>query len=167
MPTKGYVTIEDYSKERSTTEFYVQDIGAGNYAAVTQDIDEIKDSIITVIEGEVRETGFRKSFPESAIAVASQTAQRENKWLCTFRDTTQFLDAGNTIANPGYLRLFQMSIGTADLQFVLDNDDADQAQGAVSNFFTDVAGNIRSPWNNAGNAPSQVMVGMRFVGRNT
>lgn len=173
MATKAFVTIKDYDGETSTTSFWVQDIGAVNYAAVTQDIDEVKDSIITVSRGNVLQSGFTKTFPENPAPVTDAEAQREEKWLCSFRDTTQFLDAGNTIANPGYLKIFTMEIGAAKLSvagtpWVTTDGSADRSITAIDDFFTDVPANVRSPYNHtAGVTPTSVLVSMVHVGRNT
>lgn len=172
MPTRAYVTVEDFSGEKSTTQFWVQDIGAGNYATVTQDIDEVKDSIITMIRGEVRESGFRKSFPESGAAVADPLAQRETKFLVIYQDTTQFLDAANTIANAGYLKVFDLEIPTADLsgdKLVTGGGDAIDLTEAtiVAPFVTSIEANVRSPYNHTANAPTIVVKKILHVGRNS
>ena len=169
MPTKAFVTIEDYTGEKTTCRFWVQDVSALNYDSVTQDIDEVKDAILGVIRGEVRQVGFTKTFPESSVAVADKEAQREEKWMVMYRDTTQFLDAANTIANPGYLKLFSLEVGTADLQ-KLDataKDMADLTDAEVAQLVTDFEANIRSPYNNSAQAPTVEVVKIVHVGRNT
>lgn len=168
MPTRAVFTIEDYSNERTSTKTWVQDIGAGNYAAVTQDIDEIKDSIATVILGEVRSAGFSKSFPESAADVTDPVAQRELKWLVVMRDTTQFLDVGNTIANPGYGKAYTFEVGTANPALLVPNTDLmDVSQAPGDAFVTSMEANTRSPYNHTGNAPTQVVEDVVLVGRAT
>ena len=170
MPTRAFVTVEDFSKEQSTTQFWVQDIGVGNYASVVQDIDEVKDAIITMIDGEVRVAGYTKTFPESSAAVADPNAQRESKWLISYRDTTQFLDALNTVANAGYLKLFSAEVGTADkdLLTLAGSDELDLTDGGVVEaFVTEWEANVRSPYNHTANAPSIQVEKITIVGRNT
>ena len=168
MPTRATFTIEDYSNERTITKTWVQDVGAGNYAAVTQDIDEIKDSIDTVILGEIRSSGFSKSFPESAADVTAPGAQRELKWLVVMRDTTQFLDAGNTIANPGYGKAYTFEIGTADPSILVANTDLmDVSQAPGNAFVTSMEANTRSPYNHTAVNPTQVVEDVVLVGRST
>lgn len=170
MPTQGFVTIEDMDHEISTTSFWLQDVGAGNYASVTQDLDEVKDGIITVIRGEVRQTGFTKTFLESFDAVTDAEAQRENKWLVTYRDTTQFLDALNTIANPGYGKVFNIEIATAKLTGILLDDRGvmDVSAGSTGeDFVAAIQPNIRSPYNNsAAGTPTVLILEIAHVGRN-
>lgn len=170
MPTRAYVTVEDYSKEQSTTQFWVQDISSLNYDSVTQDIDEVKDGIITMIDGEVRVAGYNKTFPESSATVTDPNAQRESKWLITYRDTTQFLDAGNTISNAGYLKLFSAEVGTADKDLLTQegSDDLDLNDGGVVQSFVGVwEANVRSPYNHTAFAPTIQVERITLVGRNT
>lgn len=172
MPTRAYVTVEDYTGEKTTTQFWVQDIGAANYGTVTQDIDEVKDAIATMIRGEVRESGFHKSFPESGAAVTDQLAQRETKWLVVYQDTTQFLDAANTIANPGYLKIFTLEVGTANIAGdkipAGAGDEADLTEATiVAPFVTQFEANVRSPYNHTANAPTIVVKKIVHVGRNS
>jgi hypothetical protein len=170
MPTQGFVTIEDMDHEVSTTSFWLQDVGAGNFASVTQDLDEIKDAIITVIRGVVRQTGFTKTYLESFAVVTDEEAQRENKWLVTYRDTTQFLDVANTIANTGYGKVFNIEVATAKLTGLLLDDRGvmDINDGGVGEAFKDVLqANIRSPYNHtAAGTPTIQVIEVAHVGRN-
>lgn len=170
MPTQGFVTIEDRDREISTTSFWLQDVGAGNYGSVTQDLDEIKDAIITVTRGVVRQTGFTKTFLESFAVVTDAEAQRENKWLVSYRDTTQFLDVANTIANPGYGKIFNVEVATAKLTGLLLDDRGvmDINDGGVGEAFKDVLqANLRSPYNNsAASTPTIEVLEVAHVGRN-
>jgi hypothetical protein len=168
MPTQAYITIEDFSKEKSTVRFWVQDISSSNYDSVVTDIDEVKNSILTVIDGEVRVAGFSKTYPNSATAVTDPNAQRESKWLVSYRDTSQFLDVANAVANPGYLKLFSAEIGTADndLLTTAGSDDLDLVDGGVvAAFVASWEANVRSPYNHSANAPSISVERITLVGR--
>jgi len=66
MPTRATISLADHEDEKSNVLVWVQDVGAANYASVTQDIDEIKDSIDSITLGTVREAGFTKTFPEAS-----------------------------------------------------------------------------------------------------
>lgn len=169
MPTRAFLAIEDKGGERSAMSFWVQDIGAANYGSVTQDIDEVKDSVATIIGGEIREVGFTKTFPESTDEVTEDYAQRECKWLVVYRDTTQFLDAGNTIANPGYLKVFNVEIATANLGFLSDDapDVIDMANETVEDFVASFEANVRSPYNHSAYAPTIEVLRIVHVGRDT
>lgn len=174
MPTKGFVTVEDYSNEKSTVNFWLQDIGAGNYASVTQDLDEIKDGILGFTLGTVQVAGFSKQFPESSADVTDPSAQRERKALVSYQDTTQFLDVGNTIANPGYLKYFTMEIpaarvyeddGTTPL-LQPNSDEYDLSTVATAALVAALEPNIRTPYNNSANAPTQQIVKITLIGKN-
>lgn len=169
MPTRGHVTIEDYNGEKTVTSFWLQDIGAANFAAVTQDLDEVKDAIIPMIRGKVRSAGFTKEFPEDNTAVTDEEAARETKWLVTYRDTTQFLDVANTIANAGFGKLFNLEIGTAERtgHLVAGEDIADLTDVEVDALRDSLNANIRSPYNHTANAPTQEVLRIVYVGRNT
>ncbi len=171
--TIGTVTIEDFDGEITTTTVNLQNIDAtgSNYASVAQDLDEIKDSILTVIRGEVRKVSLSKDFPESLSSVSDNEAQRETKWLVTMRDSLQFLDILNAVPNPGYLKLFTFTIGTADLTHLLPNlDSMDLSQAPGSAMAGSFNSNVRSPWNNnpeIGVVPTQDVVSVVHVGRAT
>jgi hypothetical protein len=169
MPTRAFFVVEDYGGEKSTMQCWVQDIGAGNYASVTQDIDEIKDELADIIQGEIREVGFTKTFPESVDAVEDEEAQRECKWLIVYRDTCQFLDAGNTIANAGYMKVFNVEAPTAMLSLLSGDapDYADMSNEDIAAFVTSFEANARSPYNHTAYAPSIEVLRIVHVGRAT
>lgn len=55
---------------------------------------------------------------------ADPVAQRQTKWLVSYTDITQWLDAPtNSIANPNHLRVFQTEIPTADLSLRINNNE--------------------------------------------
>lgn len=176
MPTQGFLSMQDYDAESSAVGFWVQDLGAANYASVTQDIDEVKDAIQAVSLGVINDSGLRKVFPESFAAATDPNAQRERKWFVRMRDTTQFLDAGNTIANPGYGNIFTMTIPSAKLLTGAGNDDPALVAGSdvadlvgndeMAALVVALEANVRSPWNHTATAPSIDVLEILLVGRN-
>lgn len=173
MPTQGFLSMSDYDAETSSVGFWVQDLGAANYASVTQDIDEVKDAIAAVSLGVVNDSGLRKVFPESFAQASDANAQRERRWFVRMRDTTQFLDAGNTIANPGYGNIFTMTIPaanltTADGAALIPNTDVADITGnaEMAALVTALEANVRSPWNHTATAPSVDVLEILLVGRN-
>jgi hypothetical protein len=171
MSTRAVFPVVDYDGEQSSTKIWVQDIGAGNYAAVTQDIDELKDAILTLILGNVLYAGFSKQFPENPAQVTDQDAQREAKWLVTYRDTLQFLDAPtNVVANTGYGKVFNVEIPCANLNLLTGNvDSIDLTAGVGLAFKTAFEANARSPYNHTSTAASGwvELLEVRHVGRRT
>lgn len=172
MATKAFVTVADYGgvdgkEEISSTSFYVQDITALNYGSVTQDIDEVKDAIITVIRGEVREVGFTKTFPESASLVTDAEAHRESKWLVVYKDTTVEIATG--VPNAGFGKLFNFEVPTALLTGVtaVNSDLMDLSTEPGLSFKADIEANVRSPYNWAATTPTIQVQRVVHVGRNT
>jgi hypothetical protein len=176
MPTQGFLSIQDYDAEPSSVGFWVQDLGAANYASVTQDIDEVKDAIAAVSLGVINDSGLRKVFPESFAAATDPNAQRERRWLVRMRDTTQFLDVGNTVANPGYGKIFTLTIpaakvftgaGSDEPALVANTDVADiVGNTAMAALVTAIEANVRSPWNHTATAPAVDVLEILLVGRN-
>lgn len=173
MPTRASITIEDHEGQISTMSFWVTDLSALNYGSVTQDVDEIKDAVAPLIEGKIRKVDITKTFPETFDPVNNPLAQVEAKWLVTFRDTTQFLDAANSIANPGYGKLFTMEVPTAKLTLKpatsLDQPsagDIDYADTDVVAFIAAFEANVRSPYNTSAVAPTVDVISIVNVGRN-
>jgi hypothetical protein len=174
MPTQGFLSMADYDDESSSVGFWVQDLGAANYASVTQDIDEVKDAIAAVSLGVINDSGLRKVFPESFGQATDPNAQRERRWFVRMRDTTQFLDAGNTIANPGYGNVFTMTIPAANLStadgatLVPNTDVADITGNAeMAALVAALEANVRSPWNHTATAPTVDVMEILLVGRNS
>lgn len=174
MPTRGSIKMQDWGGEPTSASFFLQDIGALNYAAVTQDLDEIKDACLAFLGGEVLSTTFTKEEHEASNPVASIEAQREKKWVLTYRDDTQYLGAANTFPNPGFRKIFQVEFGTALLTDGVDDflvpgtDLADVNVTAVQDFIDGVLPNIRSPYNHsAAVTPTNTFIEMRYVGRNS
>lgn len=87
---------------------------AANFTAKRDAIDDLKGTLPGLTRGVLRKTAITENFAESNDEVTNPEAQREDKWLVTYRDVTQFLDVGNTINNVGFGNLYQVEIPTAD-----------------------------------------------------
>ncbi|MCI0558108.1 MAG: hypothetical protein MN733_06405, partial [Nitrososphaera sp.] len=125
MPlANGSISVKDYDDETGITHLNLQDIDpAGlNYGSVTQDLDEIKDAVLTIIIGVVLKTNLQVSFAESSGLPTNQNAQRETKWLVTYIDQTPFLGTGSTVANPGFGKTFTFEIPCANLTLLANNE---------------------------------------------
>jgi hypothetical protein len=171
MPSTATFTIEDYSGEQSTTQIHVQDITTLNYGATSTDANEIKAAMAAITLGELRRVNLVKTYAESLADVTDPEAQREAKWLVTYRDTLAFLDSPtNLLSNPGYLKTFTFEIPCADFSKLLPNSDqADMSDADIAAFVTEFEANARSPYNNASTATSGwvKVLDIRLVGRNT
>lgn len=138
-------------------------ITLANFTALRDAIDDLKAALPGIIDGEIRKTTITEQFAESSSAVTDQNAQRETKWLVTYRDVTQFLDVGNTINNVGFGNLYNVEIPTADLGLLTGNDDSlDLSVPAVAAFVTAFEAVQNSP--TGGNEIDVVRI--THVGRN-
>lgn len=175
MPTRGFVNMRDWGNEPTSVSFALQDVDVLNIESVEQDLDEIKDGCLAFLGGEVLSVGYTKTIYEAPNPVTDSAAQREAKWVLTYRDDTQFLDAANTIANPGYRKLFTVEFGTAitkdgggDTYLSPNSDLADPTDTEVDAFLDAILPNIRSPYNHtAAVTPTNTFVQLKYVGRNS
>lgn len=158
------ISIEDYDFEKTSMQLNVGPLTAANFTAVRDAIDDLKNAIPALILGEVRRTTISEVFAESTAAVTAKAAQRESKWLITYRDVTQFLDVGNTINNVGFGNLYTVELGTADLSLLENNsDELDLTIAAVATFVTAFEAVQNSP---TGGNDIEV-VSIRHVGRSS
>lgn len=155
-------TVEDYDGERSTMQLNIGPLTATNFTAVRAGIDAVKVALPALIGGEVRKTTISEQFSESAAVITDQDAQRETKWLVTYRDITQFLDVANTINNVGFGNLYTVEIPTADLSLLSGNQDQlDLTAPTVAPFVTAFEAIQNSP--TGGNETN--IVSIKHVGR--
>ncbi len=170
MPSNATFTIEDASHETSTTTINVQDITSANYATVSSAIAAIEAELVDITTGELRRTNITKSYVGSAAAVTDPNAQRERKWLVTYRDVLPFLDEGDLVSNPGYLKTFSFEIPCPDLSMLVEGTDrADMDNAAIAAFVTAFETHGRSPYNTYTvivGGPFVEVTDIRVVGRN-
>lgn len=170
MPSNASFTIEDYSHETSVTSINVQDITTLNYGDVSTAVSEIQAELVDITLGELRRTNLNKTYAVSAAAVTDQNAQREQKWLVTYRDVLPFLDAGSLVSNPGYLKTFTFEVACPDLSLLVEGTDrANLASGPMADFVAAFEEHGRSPYNSysvivAG--PFVEVIDVHVVGRN-
>jgi hypothetical protein len=158
-------TIQDYDGEFSKTGVNVGPITVTNFTAKRAAIDDLKNALIDgeIILGELRKTNINESFAESADNVTDVYAQRENKWLVTMRDNTQFLDVANTINNVGFGDTFKIEVPTANANLLQANSDLiDTTDAGVIDWIAALEAIVNSP--TGGN--ECLFVSAQFVGRN-
>jgi len=149
MATRAYVTMRDHTRELSTVSWNVQDITALNFLAITQNLDEMRVTIEALTTGTVAAVGFTRTFADNGITIDAplgKFSQRETKWLVTMRDQKRFLDLLNTIANPGFGKIFSLEIPTADLE-LLGDDTEILNLGANASAIASIETNVKSPSN--------------------
>jgi hypothetical protein len=145
------LSIRDNSAEISRTSIHLGDITAvslpgtltavGNYRTAVGNITLGYFASESLIVNETTLTGTKPSDP---------LAQRGVKWTVGYIDTMQWLPApapANTIANPGYQKIFTYQIPTADLSLLADGqEDLDLTAGPGLAFKTNADALGRSPY---------------------
>lgn len=172
MPaTNGSIKIIDYAGVASYVNPNLHDMDAGGttFGSISQDLDEIKDGVILLIDGVVRESKMSIAYPETGGAPTID-ATRKGKWLVRYLDTTPYLGAASTVANPGFNKVFTLEIPTANRDLLDDNEDElDLDDTDVAAAIAAIEPNIRSPFNRAtaqAVTPSNEIISITYVGRN-
>jgi len=98
MANSASFTIGEYDpKENSTMQLNQGPVTAANYDARRAALDTLKGVMGNISLGEVRFVNLNIKTTESVVEVTDENAQRERKWLVTYRDNTEFLDVADTI----------------------------------------------------------------------
>lgn len=152
MPRYRTLSYVDYDGQQSVVRFNMPN----NYIPLVEDVAWVllKDAIDDIIRGElVNEVNATSTqHASSATRSSDPEANRQSKWLVTYEDTTQWLDAPtNTIPNPNYLKLFQTELPTANLVLRSNNSDVVYVPNGAGNeplfeaFVTAFEAVVRSP----------------------
>lgn len=169
MATTGYIKWADYDNETALTSINMPTLTAANFDAQIAAFQAIRAALVTLTIGRVRTEQMGWKNRVSATAVTDQNAQRETKWLVAYVDQTEYLDAGDTIPNPGYQKTFVLEIPTANLTY-LDSSAtgyADMDNADVQAFVTAFEAAAGSPYNVDSPNRSISVQSIRHVGRNT
>lgn len=165
MANSASLIIGEYDpKENSSMSLNVGPVTSVNYDARRAAIAGLQAVMGNLILGEVRYVNLTIKTTESVVEVTDVNAQRERKWLVTYRDNTEFLDVGNTIENTGYGKLFNTELPTADLSLLdAQSDQLDLAATGVAAWITAFEAAQNSP--TGGNEIE--VISIRHVGRST
>lgn len=152
MTSEVTFTYQDYSREKSNVRFAVTQMTAANFDATNTAIDALSTAI-----GNVQVENNLQSKKVAAVntfysrgAATSKSAQRENKWLLLFEDTTLHT-------------LFRHEVPLADLQLVQANTDyMDLSAGDGLALKTAAEAIVRSPAGNSASLASVQYVGKRI-----
>lgn len=165
MPASGYFSLTDRSGERSAVSFLTGPVTALTIAGLLTQFGALRDAIEDITLGVVAEEAqyaFRTKLSNDL--PASDYAQRELKWLVTYEDNQQFLDLVNAIENPGWRKIFNMEIPTADPALLPDGigtDEVNITTSPMSDFVTAFEAIARSPYGGTVN-----VLKIQLVGRN-
>lgn len=171
MTHKNY-TVKDYSAEKSVFGWHTQQLlsDGSNLATIQTDNATMLLAVYGVCRfASINNQQLVEGLRGSQAANPNPEAQREEKWLCTYEDVSEYLDPPlNTVPNPGYHKIFNLELPEADLSLRTGNHDIVFSKGSVPDNaafttleteFNDV---VRSPY--GGNAS---LLEVRAVGRNT
>jgi hypothetical protein len=124
MTNSASFIIGEYDpKELSSMGINPGPVTSVNYDAKRDALDDLKAVWGNLSLGVVRKINLTISTTESTAEVTDKNAQRERKWLVTYRDNTEFLDVGDTIENPGFGKLFQTEVPCAKLSLLDQKSD--------------------------------------------
>lgn len=165
MPGFGSITLRDYDKELTVTQFLTGNITAlslpdtlTQWGALRAAIEGVTLGVVANEALKVFDTKLSNDVP------VSPQAQRENKWLVLYEDNLPFFDDPvNAIPNAGYRKVFTNEIGTADLTLLVANTNKmNIATGAGATLVAAMETLLRSPYGGTIN-----VLEVRHVGRST
>ena len=159
------LTIQDYDGEKTVTKINTGAVTAVSLPALLTQIGNLRTAVDGLIIGvEQKENLMVFSTILDQTLPTSEFAQRETKWVVRYHDNTAFFDAPiNAIPNEGYLKPFDIEIGTADLSLLANNDDfLPLTQTEAAAFVTAFEAMARSPYGGV-----VVVDSIQQVGRNT
>jgi hypothetical protein len=170
--TKKSYTAKDYSKEKSTYGWNTEPLLANGSNLVAIQVASgtlnaaIKDVCLFINNTSQSLSETQKG---SSADNLDLKAQREDKWLVTYEDTTEWLDApADTIPNPGFRGLFHVELPMADLLLRGNTSEVVYTLGGVTTnaLFTPLVAAfnsvVRSPYGGVAEVQE-----IRSVGRNT
>ena len=172
MPTSKSYTVRDFDGEKSVYGWNTEQVApdGSNLLALEVANGTLNAAIYDITRfAAVNQQQFSNIIRGTQSPNADPEAQREEKWLCTYEDTTEFLDPPtNLIPNPGFHKIFNLEIPIADLSLRVGNSEIvyTQAGGGVAQVFTDFVAAfnlvVKSPYGGVA-----AMLEVRSVGRNT
>lgn len=156
------LTYIDYSNEKSKLTLEIPLVTAANFAATATKINTLVAAADDIIGGNLNRRILTIPTPASGLVPADELAQREDRWIVGYTDTTANLAAG--VTNPYYGKRFTVGIATADLlnHMSSNSDFADLADADVAAFVTAFEAIARSPTGGA-----VVVNYLKFSGRNS
>ncbi len=132
----GFIGFRDYDREASGFSFTIPNVGGVVPLAPTYILfDNLRASLPAITRGLLvsQKVSINDQYASSAAAATDPNANREEKWLVTWEDTSPFLDILNTVQNSNYLKIFNTEIPTADLSLRVNNQAIVWTEGGVNN----------------------------------
>lgn len=165
MVGHGSITLIDYDAEVAASSFYTGDVTAVSLPGLLTQFGALRTAIEGITLGVTRQEALKVFDTRLSNSKPSdKEAQRETKWLVVYEDNLPFFDDPvNAIPNAGYLKIFTMEIGTADLSLLnTDSNTMNITSGAGATFKTAFEDIARSPYGG-----TVTVRQVQHVGRNT
>lgn len=165
MVGHGSITLIDYDAEVAASSFYTGDVTAVSLPGLLTQFGALRTAIEGITLGVTRQEALKVFDTRLSNSKPSdKEAQRETKWLVVYEDNLPFFDDPvNAIPNAGYLKIFTMEIGTADLSLLnTDSNTMNITSGAGATFKTAFEAIARSPYGG-----TVTVRQVQHVGRNT
>lgn len=170
MTTVSTLSVIDYSKEVAQMGVQATELTAANFVAQQTLRDAFFEATLDVILGVSTQVQTSIIARDVTIPPTNTAAQRENKWLVSYRDNSEFVPGAPGVNNPGYGKYFNVEIPTADVTdaslFKAGSDEANWEGAGADTQWTDFVaafqGYVRSPYNGV-----PLIVFIEFVGRRT
>ena len=126
MPTNISLTLLDYDGEKSSFGYSVEDLASDgtNTNAILTGIAAMQTYIAGITRATIGQTQLSRINRLSNAQSSDPESAREEKWLVTYEDVTQWLDdPTNLIPNAGYGKKFNLEIPSADLSLRVGNSE--------------------------------------------
>lgn len=127
--------INDFDRERSSVSIGVENVNSGNIVAITLASANLRTSMEAITLGVFvdREITVSQAFASASTPATDPSAQREEKWLVTYEDISEYSNAPtNTVFNQGYRKVFTVEIPTANVGLRINNENTIYLRGASS-----------------------------------
>lgn len=165
MPGKLGFSIVDYSREKTSLALATGNVTPASLAGLLTQIGTLRTAIDGIVLGTIsdeRLSVFETNL--SNVVPTNELAQVESAWLVQYEDILPFFDDPvNAVPNEGFGKLFNLTIGTADIVGRLQpaSDEADLTDTQIAAFVTAFEAVARSPYGGTVNVTK-----ITFVGRN-
>lgn len=146
MPASGYFSFLDYGREGASFSFNTGPVTALTIAGLLTEFGALRSATAAITLGTITDEAqyaWRTNLDNTK--PTDPNAQRERKWLVTYEDNTATLGVG--IDNPGYKKVFNTEIPTADLsKLTTDTDIVDLTQTEIADWVTAFEAIAKSPY---------------------
>lgn len=125
--------INDYEPERSSVSIGIENVTTSNITAILLASASLRSAMEAITLGQFvdREITISQAFASASTPATNPAAERENKWLVTYEDITEYSNAPtNTVFNQGYRKVFTLELPTADVGIRINNDNVIYKRGA-------------------------------------